>query len=114
MPRGRPSVSIVRDRLSEMLFIKGKLTAYDAHKHYIRIFASVTRRNIYYQLAKGAVLGLFKKESVEERGDYSWGETSRKIYYELKSKDEVRLNLEIKKYFKEIKNEITKTNHDKK
>ena len=58
---GRPSKSIVRQRLAEMLFAKGKLTAYEAHKHYIKLFAKTSQRNVYYQLQKGSDQGLFKK-----------------------------------------------------
>ena len=115
MPRGRPSKSDVRDKLAEMLFIAGKLTAYDAHKHYIQIFAATTRRNVYYQLQKGESLGLFKKEIVDEKGDYSWGEQVRKIYYSLKSKDNIQVNIAINKHFDEMrKYEKPKPNHNKK
>ena len=115
MPRGRPSISPVRDKLAEMLFIAGKMTAYDAHKHYIQIFAATSRRNVYYQLQKGETLGIFKKEAIEERGDYSWGDQVRKIYYSLKSKDDIQVNIAIKKHFDEIrKNEEPKTNPPKK
>jgi hypothetical protein len=103
MPRGRPNLSIVRDRLAEMLFIAGKLTAYEAHKHYINIFANTTRRNVYYQLTKGEALGVFDKEIVDEQGKYSWGDRVRKIYYFLKSKDNIQVNIAIKKYFEELR-----------
>lgn len=110
MGRGRPSKSIVRDRLAEMLFIVGKLTAYDAHKHYVKIFATTSRRNVYYQLEKGESQGLFSKEIINEKGLFSWGDTSRKVYYSLKSTDGIQINKLIKNYFDEVKNEITKTN----
>ena len=101
--RGRPSKSIVRDRLAEMLFIVGKMTAYDAHKHYIKIFASTSRRNVYYQLEKGEEQNIFNKDVVEEKGDFSWGSISRKIYYSLKSTEGIQINKLIKKYFDEVK-----------
>lgn len=108
MPRGRPSISIVRSRLAEILFVAGRLTAYDAHRHYVKIFAVTTRRNVYYQLQKGEILGIFRKEVVEESGDYSWGENARKIYYHLNQNDGIQINIAIKKYFDEVKmNEIS-------
>ena len=55
---GRPARSIVRERLAEMLFVAGKLTAYDAHKHYIQLFSSATQRNVYYQLRRGVEMGV--------------------------------------------------------
>ena len=65
---GRPARSIVRERLAEMLFIVGKITAYDAHKHYIQIFSGATQRNVYYQLRRGVDLGEFKIADVVEEG----------------------------------------------
>lgn len=102
---GRPAKSIVRERLAEILFIVGKLTAYDAHKHYVQIFSSATQRNVYYQLRRGVDLGDFKiSEVVEEKGDYSWGPTSRKVYYELTSNASPQFNKHIKNYFDEGNN----------
>lgn len=103
MPRGRPATSIVRARLAEILFLAGKLTAYDAHKHYIKIFAATTRRNVYYQLQRGEEEGLFGKEVVEEQGEYSWGEQARKTYYYIKEKSGITINPAIQKYFEEEK-----------
>ncbi|MFP4523647.1 MAG: hypothetical protein ACOCQQ_00710 [Candidatus Nanoarchaeia archaeon] len=83
--RGRPSKSIVRERLKEILAITGKLSAYDAHKLYSSLFAKTTQRNVYYQLAKGVDTNDFTKEEVLEQGTFSWGATSRKVYYSLSS-----------------------------
>lgn len=103
MARGRPSYSLVRERLKEMLFIAGKLTAYDAHKHYIRIFAKTSQRNVYYQLQKGLANGYFETTVVEEEGDYSWGTRAKKIYYSLAKNVSVKGMNEIKDYFNKLK-----------
>jgi hypothetical protein len=102
MPRGRPSKSIVRDRLVEMLFVAGKLTAYDAHKHYLKLFGAVSQRNIYYQLQRGEAQGIFKKELVEETGHYTWGTTAQKIYYSLTPLAQPHINKDIRTYFLEV------------
>ena len=86
MARGRPLKSIVRDRLSQLLFVFGSLTAYDAHKHYIVLFAKTSQRNVYYQLRRGVDLELFNAKTVIEQGEFSWGSTSRKVYFSLSSK----------------------------
>ncbi len=103
MIAGRPSKSVVRDNLMELLFVFGKLTAYDAHKHYIKLFAKTSRRNVYYQLQKGCDTGLFDKEQVTEKGDYSWGTESKKVYYTLKTKEGLQLNKNIVDYYKNYK-----------
>ncbi|MCA9477792.1 MAG: hypothetical protein KC535_01460 [Nanoarchaeota archaeon] len=101
---GRPARSVVRDRLAEMLFIAGKLTAYDAHKHYQQLFSSATQRNIYYQLRRGVDLGLFNiADVVQEEGEYSWGPTTRKVYFELAKAASVQFNKQIKEYFDEAR-----------
>ncbi len=92
--------SIVRQRLAQMLLMAGKLTAYDAHKHYIRLFSATTRRNVYYQLRKGVDLGIFNVvDVVEETGDYSWGVKARKVYYGLLLKEGVLPIERIRKHF---------------
>ncbi len=104
MPRGRPLKSAVRQHLSELLFVMGKLTAYTAYKHYIKLFAKTSQRNVYYQLTKGSDMELFVREEVEEKGDYSWGTSVRKVYYSLKSLDTVTaVDKRIVDYFEEEK-----------
>lgn len=103
-PRGRPSYSLVRERLRDMVFCAGRMTAYTAHKHYIAIFPSCTRRNVYYQLRKGVSKGDFSFEEVEEAGDFSWGSKTRKVYYELKRKQGVRaVDARVADYFAALK-----------
>lgn len=95
--RGRPSVSIVRERLKEILAVKGKLSAYDAHKLYCSLFAKTSQRNVYYQLSKGVDTQEFTKEEVFEEGSFSWGSTSRKVYYSLAPKTRVVVSDHVQK-----------------
>lgn len=101
MKRGRPSRSIVRDRLVEILFVKGEETAYNLYKDYINIFGKCSQRNIYYQLQKGVSLDLFQiNDVVDEKGDFSWGDVARKVYYKLGKLAKPILSEEVTKYFK--------------
>lgn len=118
MAKGRPRYSLVRERLKQLLYILGPLTAYDAHRHYAALFASTSRRNIYYQLRNGVDMGVFAVyDVVEEEGDYSWGSTSRKVYYEFAGKSDVRVDDRIRDYAKNMKNHEKKQkdtkNHEK-
>ncbi len=95
-----PKKSIVRQRLAEILFVAGSLTAYQAHKHYLQLFGPVSQRNVYYQLERGEAVEQFSKEVVEEEGDFSWGSVSRKVYYSLRSKEGVQLDKRVVAHFK--------------
>ena len=96
--------SLVRERLKELLFVAGELTAYEAYKHYVAIFGKVSRRNIYYQFEKGAQLAEFVVAKVtEEKGDYSWGGLSTKKYYRLGPESTPVLNEAVRNYFADIK-----------
>lgn len=101
--RGRPSKSIVREHLKEVLFLGGKMTAYIAHKHYIKLFAATTQRNIYYQLEKGLEQGDFISEEIVEEGDYSWGKSARKKYYQLAKNIKPNFSKESYDYFQAVK-----------
>lgn len=96
--------SIVRDRLKEMLYVVGELTAYDAYKHYIVIFGKISQRNIYYQFEKGTELAEFVVAKVEEeKGDYSWGTSTTKKYYRLGPASTPVLNEAVRNYFSSLK-----------
>jgi len=104
MVQGRPVKSVVRDRLIEILFVIGKDTAYNLHKHYVSIFGKCSQRNIYYQLQKGKDLDLFQiEEIVDEKGNFSWGETARKVYFKLGKGAKPQINLEVRNYFEHKK-----------
>src|SRR3989344_7851625 len=84
MPRGRPNKSKIRQNMVEILHHIHKATGYDIYKHYAVLFGKVTLRSIYYHLKKGTALGEFHLEEIrEEKGDYSWGNVTEKLYYEL-------------------------------
>ena len=84
MPRGRPVGSAVRQNMINVLSEMGEAYGYALFKSYREIFPKVTLRLIYYHFRKGAELGEFQVSRVEkEQGDYSWGSTAEKIYFEL-------------------------------
>ena len=94
--------SPVRKNLIELLYIGGKMTAYDAYKHYIQIFAKTSQRNVYYQLEAGEAKGEFSVETKEESGDYGWGKTAIKNYYTVGKSASPTINPEVKAYFEKI------------
>ncbi|MFH1399325.1 MAG: hypothetical protein ABIG95_04395 [Candidatus Woesearchaeota archaeon] len=83
MVRGRPPTSEIRQNIVELLFFMGRAYGYEIYRDYIEIYPAVSRRSIYYQLGRGAELGLFKVERVVEKGKYSWGSESERLYYSL-------------------------------
>ncbi len=84
MPRGRPTKSVIRQNIIEILHYLGKGYGYDIAKIYNNIFPKVTQRSIYYHLHKGISTGEIEIEEIkEEEGDYSWGKVVEKIYYSL-------------------------------
>jgi hypothetical protein len=100
MVRGRPIKSRIRQNMIEILFFLKKATGYDIYKHYIKIFGKVTLRSMYYHLKKGTALNEFLIENiVEEKGEYSWGNVTEKIYYTLGQKAETKIPNEVKEYF---------------
>ena len=100
MVRGRPIKSRIRQNMIEILFFLKKATGYDIYKHYIRIFGKVTLRSMYYHLKKGKYLNEFVIERItQEKGEFSWGNTTEKIYYELGAKAEPKIPNEVRDYF---------------
>jgi hypothetical protein len=85
-----------------MLFVAGKLTAYAAHKHYLQLFGKASQRNVYYQLERGAKAEQFERIEVQEKGNFSWGDVSRKVYYTIKSKEGIMLDDRIREYFTKV------------
>lgn len=104
MKRGRPTKSIVRNRLVEMLYVLGRETAYNLHKFYLDIFGKISQRNVYYQLQKGVDLDLFQvEEKLDEKGNFSWGEVARKTYYKLGKAASPQIDKNVVEYFKHFK-----------
>lgn len=93
----------MREHLKEILFVGGAMTAYDAYKHYIKLFAKTSQRNVYYQLERGVELNLFELEIIkDEKGDYSWGDTATKKYFRLAKDVNPNFSKEVRNYFNEL------------
>ncbi|MBT4824742.1 hypothetical protein HN695_04265 [Candidatus Woesearchaeota archaeon] len=98
--RGRPTKSPIRQNIVELLFVKGKAFGYELAKEYNQIFPKCTARVIYYHLKKGATLGEFKiHKIIKEEGNFSWGSTVERIYYELGDKAAPQVSDPVKKFF---------------
>ena len=99
MARGRPVFSEIRQNVVEILAYAGKAYGYDIYKIYIEIFPKITLRSIYYHLKKGTKLEEFKIDKViQEKGDYSWGNSTEKIYYSLGANANPKGNKRLKDY----------------
>jgi hypothetical protein len=84
MARGRPVGSGIRQNIVEILYFLKQGYGYDIYKVYRETFPAVTLRSIYYHLRKGVSLEEFKVQKIKlEKGNYSWGESAKKIYYSL-------------------------------
>ncbi len=82
MPPGRPTGSQIRQNIVEILSCKKKAYGYELCKYYLEIFPKVTMSVIYYHLKKGLATGEFEVQEIrQDKGEYSWGDTSEKIYY---------------------------------
>ncbi len=82
--RGRPTRSVIRQNLIEILHFMGEAYGYQLYKAYREIFAPVTLRVIYYHLKKGKALGEFEVAGVKKTsGSYSWGPEAERVFYKL-------------------------------
>lgn len=100
MPRGRPTKSQIRQNIIEILYFLKKGYGYDIYRHYKEIYPSVTMRVIYYHLKKGVDVGEFKiNQVIKEEGNFSWGSTVEKIYYELGGSAKPVIDNRVKDYF---------------
>ena len=109
MRRGRPTKSVIRQNIVELLYFLGESYAYDIYKHYSEIFPKATMRSIYYHLKKGTATNEFKIKNIKiEQGDYSWGTHAEKIYYALGPSAAPRALKHVKDYFDKL--EIEKDN----
>ena len=98
--RGRPLKSIIRQGIVEILYFSNSMHGYEVFKVYNSIFPSVTQRSIYYHLRKGEQIKEFKVSDIKyKKGDYSWGETAKRIYYKLGPNAEPRISKRVKKFF---------------
>jgi hypothetical protein len=101
--RGRPVRSEIRQNIIEILFYLGKGYGYQICKLYQEIFPEVTQRSIYYHLKKGTQTKEINiNKVVEETGDFSWGNSVEKIYYELGDNAEPKGEKRVKKFLKKL------------
>lgn len=81
---GRPLGSMTRDRVVAIVSELGKAYGYQIAQVYLDRFPATTKRNIYYHLKKAVALGELKiTEIKQEKGEYSWGTSAEKVFYEL-------------------------------
>lgn len=98
--RGRPTKSVIRQNIVEILHFMGEGYGYQIYKAYREIFPAVTLRVIYYHLAKGTKLKEFALAGVKKTvGSYSWGPEVERIFYKLGPKANPSILQEVKGYF---------------
>ena len=82
--RGRPTKSVIRQNIIEIINVKKRVYGYELYNYYIDIFPNVHIRSIYYHLKKGTGLKEIEIQEIkEEKGNYSWGDKAEKVYYML-------------------------------
>lgn len=98
--RGRPSGSIIRQNIIELLAHLGESYGYQLSTLYNKIFPSCTMRSIHYHLRQGLQTKEFQiKRIVKEEGDYSWGAHAEKIYYALSENAKPTMDTRVKEFF---------------
>jgi len=98
--RGRPTRSVIRQNLIEILSFMGEAYGYQLYKTYREIFAPVTLRVIYYHLAKGKSIGEFEVAGIKKTaGSYSWGPEAERVFYKLGPNAKPTMPTEVKEYF---------------
>jgi len=101
MVRGRPVKSQIRQNIVEILYYLRKGYGYQICKIYNEIFPPVTQRSVYYHLRKGTKTKEIEINVIqEEKGDFSWGNTVEKIYYELGDNAEAKGEKRVKDFLK--------------
>lgn len=100
MPRGRPTKSQIRQNIVELLYFMHKAYGYEIYKTYLELFPHCVQKSVYYHLSKGIMTKEFVVNEIrQEKGEYSWGSTVEKIYYELGPKAKPTMPIHIKEYF---------------
>ncbi|MBT3262199.1 hypothetical protein HN592_05885 [Candidatus Woesearchaeota archaeon] len=98
--RGRPTKSVIRQNIIEIINVKKKVYGYELYTYYIDIFPKVHIRSVYYHLKKGVALKELEiKEVKEEKGNYSWGDKAEKVYYTLGSNARPKNSKRVLNYF---------------
>lgn len=104
LQRGRPLKSKIRENITQLLYYLKASDGYSLYKWYLELFGKVNIRSIYYHLKKGCEIGIFRvKEIKQEKGDYSWGDYSKKVKYELTTKASPKQDKRIKNKISNIK-----------
>ncbi len=107
---GRPMGSPIRQNLIEILYFLKEAYGYDLHRIYIQIFSKVTDRAVYYNLSRGVDLGEFKIHGIKtEKGKYSWGTHTERIYYTLGPRARPQVPAKVKAFFDKQKTTKNKT-----
>ena len=84
MIKGRPKGSKIRQNLIELLYVLNEAYGYELYKYYNALFPLCTLRSIHFQLRAGVETQEFKiQRVVQEEGDFSWGKSAEKVYYQL-------------------------------
>lgn len=97
--RGRPTKSIIRQNIIEILFHLKKGYGYQIARIYNEVFPQVTQRSIYYHLKKGTNTKEILVEAIkQEKGNFSWGTLVEKKYYSLGSEAQPKGNARIKEF----------------
>ncbi len=75
---------MIRQNVVEILNHLGKGYGYEISKIYNAVFPPVTQRSIYYHLRKGVLTKEVAVHKIEqESGEFSWGKSVEKTYYQL-------------------------------
>ena len=103
MTRGRPIKSKTREKIIALLHYFGDMYGYEIYKRYKQVFGKTSLRLIYYHLNKGVQISMISKKKIEIiKGDYSWGNSSERIYYCLGKDAKINTN-----YSNKIKNKLS-------
>ena len=99
MPAGRPTKSQIRQNIVEILHHTGPMYGYRVAKIYNEVFPHATQRSIYYHLHKGTQTKEITLNKIEEeKGEFSWGSTVEKIYYELGPEAQAKGDKRVKEF----------------
>ncbi len=80
----RPTKSVIRQNIIEILHYLGEGYGYQIAKIYNEVFPPVTMRSVYYHLRKGVQTGELNVHKIGvEKGEFSWGDSVEKIYYTI-------------------------------
>lgn len=102
--RGRPTKSVIRQNVIEILYYLGEGYGYEISKIYNEVFPEVTQRSIYYHLRKGIETKEIRQNKIEqERGDFSWGSMAEKTYYSLGKAANPKGDLRIKEFLERFR-----------